>query len=101
MNIAITPYVIAVSTVTPIVIEKVKASPYFPGITPETTRKLTALSVFMTALGSTLALYQAGNLNLDASFSLVEAGANFAAAFGLTELVYKFVIKPVSARLQK
>lgn len=89
----IAPTIILVATIVPPIIEAVKNSPFFPSITPEAKAKLVALSALLTAVGSLAAGLTSGVIETDSWSAFGEAGVNFVAAFGITELLYQHVFK--------
>lgn len=95
----ITPYIIAVATLVPPIIEAVKTDPAFDFITEETKGRLIAISALLTAVGSIAVGLQTGTITTDSWIGLVQAGAHFAATFGLAEIMYQRIVKPVSKRL--
>lgn len=90
----ITPYIIAVATVVPPIVQRLKDDPTFDFITPETKGRIFIASSLLTAIGSIAVGLQAGTIvDLDSWIGLGEAIVHFVVAFGLVELVYKQVIK--------
>lgn len=96
----LTPYIIAIATIVPPVIQSIKDDPTFDSITPETKGRLIAFSALLTALGSIAVGINAGTIETDSWIGLLQAGAHFVATFGLTELFYQRVVKPVSDKLE-
>ena len=90
----ITPYIIAVATVVPSIVQRLKDDPRFDFITPETKGRIFVASSLLTAIGAVAIGLQAGTIvDLDSWIGLGEAAVHFVVTFGLVELVYKQIVK--------
>lgn len=89
----ITPYIIAVATAVPPIVERLKNDPRFDFITPETKGRIFVASSLLTAIGAVAVGLQAGTIvDLDSWIGLGEAAVHFIVTFGLVEIVYKQVL---------
>lgn len=90
----ITPYIIAVATAVPPIVQRLKDDPRFDFITPETKGRIFVASSLLTAIGAVAVGLQAGTIvDLDSWIGLGEAAVHFIVTFGLVEIVYNQVIK--------
>jgi len=92
----ITPYIIAIATTVPPLVQRLKDDPRFSFITPEQKSRILVVSSLLTAIGSVAVGLQAGTVvDLESWVGLGEALVHFVVTFGLVELVYRQVIKRI------
>lgn len=89
----ITPFIIAIGTIVPPVVEKIKDSDLFPWITAEDKTRLVAVSAVLSSLAAVVAGLGTGAIETNSWVGLVEALVNALAAFGLAELAYRHIFK--------
>lgn len=89
----ISPYVVLFAAIKPMIVEWIKGSTLFPGITPETKERVLAVVMILSAGLGVLAAGLNGQIDDNLLNDLSVSIQNFVAVFGLSEVAYRHVYK--------